>query len=89
MKFAIITHAPHIVAQNQYFAYAPYVREMNVWAKQVAELIIVAPVSLFKKSEIDVSYTHSNIKFVPIRLTSHRSIQLLDYSLTQLTLLYH
>ena len=66
MKFAIITHVPHIVAQNQYFAYAPYVREMNVWAKQVAELIIVAPVSLFKKSEIDVSYTHSNIKFVPI-----------------------
>ena len=66
MKFAIITHAPHIVAQNQYFAYAPYVREMNVWAKQLTELIIVAPVSLFEKSEIDVSYTHSNIKFVPI-----------------------
>lgn len=66
MKFAIITHAPHIVAQNQYFAYAPYVREMNVWAKQVTELIIVAPTSLFEKSEIDVSYTHSNIKFVPI-----------------------
>ena len=66
MKFAIITHAPHIVAQNQYFAYAPYVREMNVWAKQLTELIIVAPISLFEKSEIDVSYTHSNIKFVPI-----------------------
>ena len=66
MKFAIITHVPHIVAQNQYFAYAPYVREMNVWAKQVTELIIVAPISLFEKSEIDVSYTNSNIKFVPI-----------------------
>ena len=66
MKFAIITHVPHIAAQNQYFAYAPYVREMNVWAKQVTELIIVAPISLFEKSEIDVSYTNSNIKFVPI-----------------------
>ena len=66
MKFAIITHVPHIVAQNQYFAYAPYVREINVWAKQVTKLIIVAPISLFEKSEIDDTYSHSNIKFIPI-----------------------
>ena len=33
MKFAIITHVPHIQSQNQYFAYAPYVREMNIWGE--------------------------------------------------------
>jgi len=45
MTFAIITHVPHILEQNQYFAYAPYVREMNLWAKYANKLLIVAPIS--------------------------------------------
>lgn len=66
MKFAIITHVPHIFEQNQYFAYAPYVREMNIWSKYVTELVIVAPKSDEKKSEIHISYEHLKITFVPI-----------------------
>lgn len=66
MKFVIITHVPHIVAQNQYFAYAPYVREMNIWIKKVDELCVVAPESKFNKTAIDIHYEHKNIKFVPV-----------------------
>ncbi|TDE04595.1 glycosyltransferase family 4 protein [Flavobacterium hiemivividum] len=66
MKFVIITHVPHIIEQNQFFAYAPYVREMNIWGKYVDELIIVAPKTDRFKTAIDCAYEHQNIKFVAI-----------------------
>jgi glycosyltransferase involved in cell wall biosynthesis len=66
MTFLIITHVPHILESNHYFAYAPYVREMNIWIKKVNKLIIVAPLDLSKKSAIDIHYEHSNIEFIPI-----------------------
>ena len=66
MTFLIITHVPHIFQQNQYFGYAPYVREMNSWIKQVDKLIIVAPVSSSPKTAIEIQYEHHNIEFVPI-----------------------
>lgn len=66
MNFVIITHVPHIVEQNQYFAYAPYVREMNIWTKQLDKVVIVAPKSNSKKSPIDLKYDHENIDFVAV-----------------------
>ena len=66
MKFAIITHVPHIIEQDQYFAYAPYVDEMNIWSKRVNELIIVAPINEAQLTPIDRFYTHSKIKFIAI-----------------------
>ena len=66
MTFAIITHVPHILVNNRYFAYAPYVREMNIWSKEVDKLIIVAPLKNIEKSAIDIHYEHSNIEFIPI-----------------------
>ena len=64
MTFAIITHVPHIQEQNHYFAYAPYVREMNIWTKGVDKVILVAPKSKATKTPIDIQYEHSNIEFV-------------------------
>jgi glycosyltransferase involved in cell wall biosynthesis len=66
MNFVIITHVAHILEQNQYFAYAPYVREMNIWTKQVENVIIVAPESKSKKTPIDLKYEHENIEFVTV-----------------------
>jgi glycosyltransferase involved in cell wall biosynthesis len=74
MKFAIITHVPHIQFQNQYFAYAPYVREMNVWSKYVDEFIIVAPLIQASNTAIDIPYNQGNIKFFKIE-----SINLLGF----------
>ncbi|TRX20806.1 glycosyltransferase family 4 protein [Flavobacterium franklandianum] len=67
MTFAIITHVPHILEQNQCFAYAPYVREMNVWAKYANKLLIVAPKSNSLKTSIDISYEKLNIEFIAIK----------------------
>ena len=66
MKFAIITHVPHIKDGNAYFSYGPYVREMNIWAKYVDELIVVAPLLKKEKNAIDCEYDHSNFKFTNI-----------------------
>ncbi|WP_281336150.1 glycosyltransferase [Flavobacterium eburneipallidum] len=66
MNFVIITHVPHLFEQNRYFAYAPYVREMNIWIKNVEKVIIVAPLSDAKKTAIDIYYEHKNIEFVEV-----------------------
>jgi glycosyltransferase involved in cell wall biosynthesis len=70
MKFAIITHVPHIHKQNQYFAYAPYVNEMNIWANYIDELIIVAPLQKSEITAIDSSYNSKRIQFVSISAIS-------------------
>ncbi len=66
MKFTIVTHVPHIITNKSYYAYSAYVREMNIWAKHVDELIILAPVALEEASNIHLPYTHANITFKEI-----------------------
>ncbi|WP_367773738.1 glycosyltransferase [Flavobacterium sp. WC2421] len=66
MKFTIFTHVPHSKEDNLYYAYAPYVREMNVWGDNVDELVVVAPFFLGDKTAIDCSYTHENIEFISV-----------------------
>lgn len=65
MKFLIITNVIHI-KNDQYFAYAPYVREMNVWIKYVDEVIIIAPLIKAKPTEIDISYKIDEINFIEV-----------------------
>lgn len=63
MKFTIITHVSHIQDSDQYFGYAPYIREMNIWLKYVDEVIIVAPVAIKEQTAIDIAYIHDKINF--------------------------
>lgn len=77
MTFLIITHVPHSIEQKNYFAYAPYVVEMNIWSKYADELILVAPVAHSSKTSIDIDYRHEKIKFVgvePIDLLGLKSV---------------
>ena len=43
MRFAIFTHVEHVEKWENCSAYAPYVREMNLWLRYVEEVEIVAP----------------------------------------------
>lgn len=61
MKFAIITHVKHKYHKNDIYAYEPYVREMNLWGKQVSSIKIVAPISPEIINPIDSKYNHENI----------------------------
>ncbi len=66
MKFGIITHSLHKIKDKQIFAYEPYVREMNLWAKYVDEIIIISPTSRDEISSIETAYIHPNIKIIKI-----------------------
>ena len=61
MNFLIITHVPHIYQNQQWYGYAPYVREMNIWLKYVDEVTIVSPKHQVKPSAIDMAYQHEQI----------------------------
>ncbi|MBW2937702.1 glycosyltransferase [Aureisphaera sp. CAU 1614] len=58
MKFAIITHVNHLKNDDYYYAYAPYVKEMNIWGKYVDEMFIVAPIGLNLPTSIEIRYTN-------------------------------
>ena len=67
MIFLIVTQVIHSHSLGRFYAYGPYVREMNLWIKYVDEVIIVAPVDYKKKPDIiDISYDHNRITFLKI-----------------------
>lgn len=67
MKFLIVTHVVHKKVGESYFAYGPYVREMNLWFKHVEEVVILAPkVENQNPDPIDLAYIHPKIKFVEV-----------------------
>lgn len=63
MKFCIITHVAHTKLEEQYYGYAPYIREMNVWLHYVDEVCIVAPLEKREKTAIDLVYDSDHIIF--------------------------
>lgn len=75
MTFLIITHVQHQLKANDISAYAPYVREMNLWLKHVDEVVLVAPKSLSEKTAIDLSYNHDSIQFNQIPAIEFTSLE--------------
>ncbi len=63
MKFLVITNAPTLNENHQWVAYAPYVREMDLWFAHVDEVTILSPTQYngplltqaFKRQDIRVS----------------------------------
>ncbi|MFK7050331.1 UDP-D-galactose:(glucosyl)lipopolysaccharide-1, 6-D-galactosyltransferase [Flavobacterium columnare] len=66
MRFVIITHVQHINKDNQIFGYAPYIREMNLWLKNVDELILVAPKSKGIIDPIWLPYEHQKKNWLQV-----------------------
>ena len=66
MKFAIITHVQHIKNDSQYFGYAPYIREMNIWLQHVDEVIVVAPLVNKELNPIHEKYCHTKLRFLTV-----------------------
>lgn len=78
MTFTIITHVLHKRNSDGVIgAYAPYVKEMNVWLKYVDKVVIVAPIEYEPFGSIDIAYQHANIEFIEvpqIEFTSSKTI---------------
>lgn len=71
MRFAIFTHVIHQLQDGRYFAYSPYVREMNIWLKHVEEVEVVAsslPKTNGTKGELVINdaYRHPRLTLTKI-----------------------
>ena len=63
MKFTIITHTPHLKDHGQFFAYGPYVREMNIWIKNCDRVTVVAPMLPNQPGLIHSPYVCNDLEF--------------------------
>lgn len=66
MRFSIFTHAEHKCFQGSLYAYAPYVKEMDLWISHFDEICVLGPDSKKVPDSIDSAYTHNNLRFKPI-----------------------
>lgn len=66
MKFLIVTHVLHSFYQGKYWAYSPYVREMNLWSENVDCFLIVAPCVFSSPTPIDLPYISEEITFFKV-----------------------
>jgi len=87
MNIVIITHAPHSQNQNQFSAYAPYVREINMWTKFVDNVHIVAPVTIETEDPINSKYEHQNIHFTSIPSFDLLSLKGIVFALIKIPLI--
>lgn len=64
MRFLIISHVVHKLIGEDFYAYGPYVKEMNLWFNHVEEVTVVAPLTnSLEADSIDLAYKHPNINF--------------------------
>ncbi|PQJ73306.1 glycosyltransferase [Polaribacter butkevichii] len=87
MKFAIITHTKHKSKNQRFYAYEPYVREMNLWLQNVSETRIVAPVSRDETSAIEVAYKADNITVKNIPAFNMLSLKTKFFSIFKMPLI--
>ncbi|MGB3776422.1 MAG: glycosyltransferase family 4 protein [Leeuwenhoekiella sp.] len=73
MRFLIISHTPHYKSTAGLSAYAPYVKEMNLWLKNVESVEVIAPLT-DKKLQLSLAYNHAKIKLNPIPAISLLSV---------------
>ncbi|UYW00501.1 glycosyltransferase [Flavobacterium agricola] len=66
MKFTIFSHVNHVKKQNKIYGYAPYIREMNLWIKNLDSVEVVANLSNRDCTAIDLAYEHKNISFTSL-----------------------
>ncbi|CAH0334913.1 hypothetical protein FVB9288_00528 [Flavobacterium sp. CECT 9288] len=66
MRLLVITHVPHVHKDGRYYAYAPYVKEMNLWLKHCDTVTFIAPLQNERHTVIDTFYAHNRLQFVPV-----------------------
>src|SRR5690606_18134975 len=70
MRFAVFTHVEHQYKEGKYFAYAPYVREMNIWfgelELELGSVEVVAPLDERKEEMEGLAYQYPHLKFTQI-----------------------
>ena len=67
MKFLVVTFAPIIYKDNKPYAYAPYVKEMDLWMEHVDEVMYACP-EWETEGDLLIAPFQSGKKFIHIRV---------------------
>ena len=73
MRLLVISHIQHYHKEN-FFAYAPYVREMNLWMQLATEVVVIAPLSEDSPTTIEAAYEHKNLLYEKISAINFQTI---------------
>ncbi|SDR68836.1 glycosyltransferase family 4 protein [Christiangramia echinicola] len=63
MRLAVFTHVIHKKYKDDYYAYSPYVREINLWIKNADKVDILAPLIEDHTPEKELKYIHRDLNF--------------------------
>ncbi|TDQ19619.1 glycosyl transferase family 1 [Algoriphagus boseongensis] len=67
MNLLVVGHVVHKKKENRFFAYGPYVREMNLWGEYVDQITILAPFNPLEHPDpIDLPFFHSQVSLVQV-----------------------
>ena len=88
MRFLIITHVLHKQQNKEWFAYAPYVNEMNLWLNHVDAVEVVAPINNSSPTAIDGAYQHKTINITQIPTIEFTSINKALVALLKLPIIF-
>ena len=66
MKFLIVTQVEHTQKDNDFFAYSPFVNEMNIWLRQVESVTIIAPLKKGEVALLEQKYNSNSINFIEV-----------------------
>jgi len=87
MKLLIISHVVHKVNDEIVFAYAPYVREMNLWLKHVDSVEVIAPTEKNKANAIEIAYHHDHLNLNRVPAIQFTSIKQIFFSCLKLPII--
>src|SRR5262249_22852983 len=66
MRLLIVSHVVHYHLDGDYYAYAPYAREIEIWADLFGEIVIAAPCRVSERPPEDTCLIRrQNIRVVP------------------------
>ncbi|MFC3415207.1 glycosyltransferase [Algoriphagus hitonicola] len=67
-RFLVLTDVEHVFHDGAFYAYGPYIKEMNLWSKYYDSVFVLAPLSAAGVSPkpIDIKLEGNHIKFVTI-----------------------
>jgi glycosyltransferase involved in cell wall biosynthesis len=64
-RLLVVSHVVHYRHNRRLFAYAPYARELDVWAEMFPQLLVAAPVRETAPPADSEALTHTNIQMKP------------------------
>jgi len=85
--FTIFTHVPHFNSLGNYYAYTPYIREMNIWLEFVEKVEVIAPLSENKKNT-DSHYKNDQLKFSAVSSINFLTFAGALYSILKIPLIF-